>query len=101
MGILVTGLSFVAIGILIKMFPGLLAGYNSLSQKEKENAINNGLPNFAFITFISMGLIVVIGHFVSIWLEKPLGGSIVGFVSIAGVITMIVAGNLLINKRPR
>jgi len=31
-----TGLIFIAIGILIKLFPNLIAGYNTLSQREKK-----------------------------------------------------------------
>jgi O-antigen/teichoic acid export membrane protein len=65
------GLIFLAIGMLIKIFPNLLAGFNQASQKEKENALRNGLPTFAFIVFSAMGLITIAGYFVSIYLGEP------------------------------
>jgi vacuolar-type H+-ATPase subunit I/STV1 len=102
MGSIYIGLIFIAIGILIKVFPNLLAGYNQLSNREKENAISNGLPTFAFILLGVMGLIIIAGYFVGIWIDKPsIGQSIIVFVSLAGAVVMIVFGNILANKRIR
>ncbi len=102
MGSIYIGLIFIAIGILIKVFPNLLAGYNQLSNREKENAISNGLTTFAFIVLGVMGLIIIAGYFVGIWIDKPsIGPSIIVFVSLAGAVVMIVFGNILANKRIR
>jgi len=62
---MVTGLIFIVIAILSKFFPNLLAGYSQLSQGEKENALKNGLPSFAFTVFGIMGLMAIGGHFLS------------------------------------
>jgi hypothetical protein len=100
MEILYTGLIFLVIGFLIKMFPNLLAGYNHLSQKEKENAIANGLPTFAWIVFSIMGLMVISGHFMGMWIDKPsLGKSISLLVTLTGMVVLIVFGKRLTNNR--
>ncbi|PZX54856.1 DUF3784 domain-containing protein [Algoriphagus chordae] len=95
------GIFLLAIGILIKFFPGLLAGYNSLSNREKENAEANGLPTFAAMVFGAMGLISVIGYFIGIWLEMPSLSNIWILVTIVGMIVLIVFGNMLVNRRAR
>lgn len=96
------GLLFIAIAVAVKFYPGLLAGYNSLSNREKENAQANGLPMFASILFGAMGVISIAGYFVGIWLNKPsISGAILGIGTFAGVIILIVFGNILINKSAR
>jgi len=102
MGSIYIGLFFIAIGILIKVFPNLLAGYNQLAYKEKENAKTNGLPTFALLVFGVMGLIIIAGYFVGICIDKPsISQSIVVFVSLAGAVVLIIFGNILTNKRVR
>ncbi len=95
------GSLFIVLGILIKFFPGLLAGYNSLSNREKENAETNGLPTFAAIVFGAMGLISITGYFVGIWLDRPSLSNIWVLVTIVGMIVLIVFGNMLVNRRAR
>jgi O-antigen/teichoic acid export membrane protein len=86
--------------MLIKVFPNLLAGFNQLSQKEKENALRNGLPTFAFIVFSAMGLITIAGYFVSIYLGEPsMSQSIYMIVWFACLVVLIFFGNILANKR--
>jgi uncharacterized membrane protein len=97
---ILTGLIFIAIAILLKFFPNLLAGYSQLSQREKENALKNGLPTFVFIVFSIMGLLVIGGYFISIWLDNPpLSTSINIAVILIGAVVMIVFGKILINRR--
>lgn len=94
------GLLFVLIGILLRFFPNLLAGYGSLPQREKENAKKNGVPAFASTVFISMGILVIGGYVLSIWLDSPsLTRSVSLVVTLTGVIVIIVVGNILINRR--
>ncbi|MDR7128283.1 hypothetical protein J2X69_000611 [Algoriphagus sp. 4150] len=100
MGTIYVGILFIAIGILIRIFPNLLAGYNQLSQRERENSISNGLPTFAFIVFCLMGIILIAGHFAAIGLNKPsLSGSINISVILIGAVVLIVFGKILTNKR--
>lgn len=95
------GLLFIAIAVAVKFYPGLLAGYNSLSNREKENAAANGLPTFASIVFGVMGVLSIAGFFASIWLNMPSISNIFIVVTIVGVIVLVVFGNLLVNNRAR
>ncbi|WP_339754959.1 DUF3784 domain-containing protein [Algoriphagus aquimarinus] len=95
------GSLFIVLGILIKFFPGLLAGYNNLSNREKENAETNGLPTFSAIVFGAMGLISISGYFIGIWLDRPSLSNLWVLVTIVGMIVLIVFGNMLVNRRTR
>ena len=93
------GLFFVALGILTKFYPNLLAGYNYLSQREKDNATTNGLPTFAMSVFIVMGILVIAGYFISIWLANPpLRIGIFVTVTLLGAVVIIVFGNRFTSK---
>lgn len=95
------GSLFIVLGILIKVFPNLLAGYNSLSYREKVNAEANGMPTFAAIVFGSMGLISIAGYFIGIWLDRPSLSNIWVLVTLVGMIVLIVFGNILVNRSAR
>lgn len=94
------GVLFIAIGILVKKFPNLMAGYNQLSQKEKENAIANGLPTFGCTVFVVMGLFSISGYFMGIWLDQPgIGDGLGLMVTLIGVVVLIVFGNSFTRER--
>ena len=96
------GVFFIAIGILVKKFPNLMAGYNQLSQKEKENAIANGLPTFGCTVFVVMGLFSISGYFMGIWLGQPgIGDGLGLMVTLIGVVVLIVFGNRFTRERVR
>jgi hypothetical protein len=93
------GLTFTAIGILVKLYPNLLAGYSQLSQKERENAIANGLPTFASTVFFTMGALTISGYLISNWMERPELSSTIGVsVTLLGVVVLIVFGNIYAKK---
>ncbi|MCE7056034.1 DUF3784 domain-containing protein [Algoriphagus sp. AGSA1] len=94
------GLLFIGIGILVKLFPNLIAGYNNLSHKEKENALTNGLPTFAFIVSGMMGLIIFAGHYLGLWMDMPsVGRNLLIISSLAGSVILIVFGNRFTVKK--
>ena len=93
MSTLILGAGFIAIGILINLFPNLIAGYSSLSQKERENVKTNGLPRFIQIGFSSMGVVIIAGHFIAQLMEEPsLSKNINVFVILAGAVKLIIFG---------
>lgn len=97
---MIGGIIFIALGILVRFFPNLLAGYNQLSQNDRDKAKQNGLPNFASYLFIGMGVINIFGYFLSIWLDQPtLNGAIITFTTIVGAVIIIIFGNLIANRR--
>ncbi len=50
------GLGFVVLGFLLKAFPNLIAGYNSMSKEQKEEINIKGLSSNMRNAFIIMGL---------------------------------------------
>ncbi len=99
MKFLIIGILFLTIGIVVKAFPGILAGYGTLSHRERENAHINRLPTVTSIIFILMGLSVIVGHFASIELDQPeLSSTIAMCVILGGAVALVVVGNLLTSK---
>ncbi|AFL85468.1 hypothetical protein Belba_2938 [Belliella baltica DSM 15883] len=100
MDALMAGVLYLIIGFVVRIFPNIIAGYNSLSQRNQERASNNGLPFFAFVLFSLMGILCIISYPVSLWLEMPnLTSGVQLSVTLVGVVIFIVFGNLLANHR--
>jgi hypothetical protein len=62
MAAIYTGLFFIVLGFLVKAFPNLIAGYNTMSKKQKEKVDIEGLSIFMRNGLIVIGLIVIIGY---------------------------------------
>ncbi|WP_026953971.1 DUF3784 domain-containing protein [Algoriphagus vanfongensis] len=95
---LIIGILFISLGIAMRYFPGLLAGFNQMSQSEKENALKNGLPTFVSIALFVMGILSIIGYFAAIWFDNRTLLLLGTFASIIGVIVIVFFGNLLKNR---
>jgi len=92
------GLVYIALGIFIKFFPGLLAGYSTLTHSEKDKFKINGVSSFAMIVFCIMGVILLIGHFIALWMEQPdIHSSLNILVTLVGMVILIVGGNIMVN----
>lgn len=78
---LIIGLFMIGIGFLVKSFPNLIAGYNTMPQYEKENVDIDGLSTFMRTGFIIIGLTMIIGYY----LFKS-----IGFIAIANLVAPIV-----------
>lgn len=100
MGAIISGVIFLVIGLTVRVYPNILAGYNNLSQKEQENAEKNRLPFFGFILFTAMGIIAILAYAFSIWLANPtLSSKITLIVTLVGAVIAVVGGNYLKNNR--
>jgi len=95
------GLVYIALGILIKFFPGLLAGYSTLTNSEKDKFKINGVPIFAMIVFCIMGVILLIGHFfIAPSLDQPQFSSNLNIsVTLIGMVILIIGGNIIVNLK--
>lgn len=95
-----TGVLYLIIGFVVRVYPNIIAGYNSLSQRDQERASKNGLRFFAFVLFSLMGVLCIVSYPVSLWLEMPnLSTGVSVIVTLLGVVIFIVFGNLLANRR--
>lgn len=101
MSTLFLGIVFIAIGGLINLFPNLIAGYSTLSQKERENVKINGLSRFMLIVFSSIGVVIIAGHFIAHLMEEPsFSKNLNLLVILSGAVTLIVFGQKFKNKDP-
>ena len=66
---IITALILIAFGFLVKAFPNLIAGYNTMSQRQKENVDIEGLSTFMSNALVLLGALVIVGHYVLKWLE--------------------------------
>lgn len=100
MGALIAGFLYLIIGFVVRVYPNVLAGYNSLPQRDQENSAKNGLPLFASLLFILMGVLCIISYPASIWLEMPNLTSVVQMlVTLVGIMILVIVGNLIANRR--
>ncbi|MCH7409481.1 DUF3784 domain-containing protein [Belliella sp. DSM 111904] len=65
---IITALTLIALGFLVKVFPNLIAGYNTMSQRQKENVDIEGLSTFMRNALVLLGVVVIVGHYVLKWL---------------------------------
>lgn len=93
-------LLFLVLGALVRKFPNLIAGYGSLSQKEKENAIYNGLSVYYSWIFFTMSGLTLIAYVVGILIDRPNLGSGVGLiVTLLGAVVLIIVGNMMVQRK--
>lgn len=101
-GILITGIIFIILGPLVKKWPMLLAGYNTMSNESKKNVDVNGLASFICKSFIVTGLLTISGYFIFHWLGLNGIAEYFIFVPIVSiVITLAVAQRFDHNERKR
>ena len=67
---LIVGLLMIGIGFLIKSFPNLIAGYNTMSKDKKKNVDIEGLSTFMRNGLIAIGLTIIIGYYLFKWRFK-------------------------------
>jgi uncharacterized membrane protein YfcA len=88
---LLASLILIAIGFLVKFFPNLIAGYNTLPADKKKNVDVDGLSTLIRNGFIIMGLCVMLGHFFFRWIALDLMADyIILLVLIIGISIMVV-----------
>lgn len=57
------GAFFIVLGFLLKAFPDLIAGYNTMTREQKEKIDIKGLSTNMRNTFIIMGLVIILGAY--------------------------------------
>jgi len=66
---LITGLIFIALGFLIRVYPGMISGYNTMSAEKKKNIDIEGLTRFMRNGLILMGLAIILLYLVLRWID--------------------------------
>jgi len=87
----ITGLSLIGIGFLVKAYPNLIAGYNTLSKEQKENVDIKCLSSFLKKGFIIIGWVMIVGYYLLIWLGLLTAAKALMLLAILGGVTILVA----------
>lgn len=62
-------LFLVALGFLLRRYPILIAGYNTMSAKEKENVDIKGLSAFMCRCLVAMGVSLSGSYYFCVWMQ--------------------------------
>ena len=62
--VLITACILIGLGVLMKRFPMLIAGYNTLSKEEKENIDAKGLSTFMCYSLVGMGIVPLLVYYI-------------------------------------
>lgn len=68
---LIIGIFFIILSIIVLVFPNTIAGYNTLTREEKGKIKKKKLARFSFIILFSVGIIIIIGGYIFVWLQVP------------------------------
>lgn len=62
--VLIIACVLIGLGVLVKRFPMLIAGYNTLTKKEKENIDIKGLSTFVCYSLVGMGIVPLLVYYI-------------------------------------
>ena len=66
--VLITAFILIGLGVLVKRFPILIAGYNTMSKEEKMNVDVKGLSAFMCYSLVGMGTVPVLAYYICLGL---------------------------------
>jgi hypothetical protein len=65
---ILTGIFLIGSGFLVKRFPDLIAGYNTMSDERKKNVDIHGLSSLMRNGLIIIGLTIILGYYFFNWI---------------------------------
>ena len=85
------GIFFVVLGFLVRKYPNLIAGYNTMSEAQKKTVDIDGLSTFMRNVLIGMGILIAISNLIL----TPLGlqdyvGTAFTFIVLAGTLYLFI-----------
>ena len=100
--ILIIGLFMIGLGFLVKSFPNLIAGYNTMSEDKKKNIDIKGLSTYMRNGLIIIGFTILIGYYVFNLIGLTMiAHSIVVFAILIGVTIMAVNAQKFDNNKKK
>lgn len=89
--ILIVGLSMIGLGFLVKSYPDLIGGYNTMPKDKKKNVDIEGLSTYMRNGLIIIGLSIIMGYYLFKWIGFPMiASSMIVFVILIGVTIMVI-----------
>lgn len=87
---IIVGLVFIILGFLVKAFPNLLAGYNTMTKEQKVNVDVQGLTSWARKCLVGIGVVLIVaGIVLPIFNRGEFDQPIFASVVIIGVVVLI------------
>ncbi|MGN8225505.1 DUF3784 domain-containing protein [Gracilimonas sp. BCB1] len=96
---LIAGIFFILIGVLVKVFPSLIAGYNNLSNSEKKSINEKVLVSFVQAILFGLGIGNMLFFLIIRILDWPdsYGGTFFKYTSIGIILLSVLYLNI---KKP-
>lgn len=90
---IICGVVFILLAYLVKKYPDLIAGYNTMSKKRKEKVDIKGLEKFLFKSFISIGGVMILVSLVLHWFDFDMyiPAAFIGVMFLGCIIILIIA----------
>jgi len=99
---LIMGLLFIGLGFLVKAYPGLIAGYNTLSPEKKKNVDIDGLSRYIRNGLIIMGMVIMAGYLLFRWAGWPtLANMVILIVTLVGSSILMMTANRFKHNREK
>ena len=95
----IVGFSFIALGFLVKRFPILIAGYNTMPAEEKAKVDVKGLSSHMRNSLIVIGLLMVLANLVNKMMGIPISPSILmPAIILPGTLYMVIGSQRYMKK---
>ena len=95
LGFIFTGFILIIVGLLVKQYPNLLAGYNTLSEEQKKEIDIEKVSTIARNVIVLTGAAVIdasiIMHFIEV--SKKIQVNIVSVIIVLGLVVLIIWSN--------
>ena len=88
---IIVGLFIIGIGFLVKSYPSLIAGYNTMSEDKKKNVDIVGLSTYMRNSLIIIGLSIIAGFYLFKWIGfTVIADSMILIATLIGVLIMVI-----------
>lgn len=88
---MIFGLVMMGIGLLVKVYPNLISGYNTMTREQKQHVDIEGLSIFLRNGFLLIGLLIIAGYGLFNWMGLTvIAHSVIPVVTLVGLTIMIL-----------
>ena len=95
LGFIFTGFMLIIVGLLVKQYPNLLAGYNTLSEDKKKEFVIEKVSTIARNVIVLTGAAVIDASIIMYFIEvsKKIQVNIISVIIILGLVVLIIWSN--------
>jgi uncharacterized membrane protein len=95
LGFIFTGFILIVVGLLVKLNPNLLAGYNTMPEEKKKEIDIEKVSTIARNVLVLMGAAVIDASIIMYFFEvsKKIQVNIISLIIVLGVVILIISSN--------